>query len=74
MLSDKCNPIMAKAMGLIFSLLDIASAQQVPFYKLQCVHYTHHKNFVLLCVLFIFVDSARCKFAVVHYMTSLWLC
>ena len=29
--SDKRNSITAKAKGLIFSLFDIASAQQVPF-------------------------------------------
>ena len=29
MLSDKRNSIMAKAMGLIFSLFDVASARQV---------------------------------------------
>ena len=31
MASDKRNSIMTKAMGLIFSLFDVTSAQQVPF-------------------------------------------
>ena len=37
---DKCNLIMAKATGLIFSLFDIASAQEVPFgipQYVQCI-------------------------------------
>ena len=41
----------AKATGLIFSLLDITSAQTVPF----AVHTMHHGlTYVLLCVLFFF--------------------
>ena len=35
--SDKRNSIMAKAMGLIFSLFDVTSARQVPFGILQYV-------------------------------------
>ena len=38
--SDKFNFIMAKAMGLIFSLFYVASAQQVPFgipQYMQCI-------------------------------------
>ena len=38
--SDKHNSIMAKAMGLIFSLFDITSAREVPFgipQYIQCV-------------------------------------
>jgi len=29
--SDSCNSTMAKAMDFIFSLFDVASAQEVPF-------------------------------------------
>ena len=29
--SDKCNSITAKAMGLIFLLLDVALVREVPF-------------------------------------------
>jgi len=35
--SDQSNSITAKAMGLIFSLFDAASAQEVPFGILQYV-------------------------------------
>ena len=45
MLSDKRNWIMAKAMGLIFSVFDIASAREVPFGILQYVQ----------CILLVYV-------------------
>ena len=52
MSSDKCNLIMAKAMGLIFfSLFNIASARKVPFgipQFIQCI--LHGLTRVLLCV------------------------
>ena len=38
--SDKYNLVMAKAMGLIFLLFDVASARQVPFglpQYVQCI-------------------------------------
>ena len=38
--SDKCNSIMAKATGLIFSLFDVALAREVPFsipQYVQCI-------------------------------------
>ena len=61
--SDKCNLIMAKAMGLIFSLFDVVSAQEVPFGIPQYVQYIlHGLTSVLLCVPFIFVDSEKCRF------------
>ena len=60
--SDKLNSIMAKAMGLIFSLFDVALARQVlygiPQY-IQCI--LHGLISVLLCVTFIFADSKRCR-------------
>ena len=67
MLSDKRNSITAKAMGLIFSLFDIASARQVPFGVLQYIQYIlHGLTSVLLCVPlgvpFIFADSEKCRF------------
>ena len=63
MLPDKHNLIMAKAMGLIFSLLDITSAQEVPFgipQYVQCI--LHGLNSILLCAPFIFADSEKCQF------------
>ena len=48
--SDKRNSIMAKATGLIFSLFDVTSAQQVPFgvpQYVQCI--LHGLTSVLLC-------------------------
>jgi len=40
MLSVKHNSIMAKAMDLIFSLLDIASAQKVSWHTTVCAMYS----------------------------------
>ena len=65
--SDKHNSITAKATGLIFSLFDVALAQQVPFgilQNVQCI--IHGLTTVLLCVPFIFVtgkgvDLARAR-------------
>ena len=60
--SDKLNSITAKAMGLIFSLFDIASARQVLFgipQYIRCI--LHGLTSVLLCVPFIFADSKRCR-------------
>ena len=61
--SDKHNSIMAKAMGLIFSLFDVALAQEVPFgipQYVQCI--LHGLTSVLLCVPLIFADSEKCRF------------
>ena len=63
--SDKRNSITAKATGLIVSLFDIASAQQVPFgipQYAQCI--LHGLTSVLLCVPFIFADSKKCQFGI----------
>jgi len=54
--SDSRYSTMAKATGLIFSLFDITSAQEVPFAILlyiQCI--LHGLTKALLCVPFIFV-------------------
>ena len=62
MSSDKRNLIMAKAMGLIFSLFDVASGRDVPFgipQYVQCIF--HGFTSVLLCVPFIFADSEKCR-------------
>ena len=62
--SDKCNSIMAKAIGLIFSMFNVASAREVPFgipQYIQCI--LHGLTSVLLCVPFIFADSEKCRFA-----------
>ena len=64
--SDKCNSIMAKATGLIFSLFYIALAREVPFgipQYVQCI--LHGLIDVLLCVPFIFADSKKCDSSVV---------
>ena len=60
---DKCNLIMAKATGLIFSMFDVSLAQEVPFgipQYIQCI--LHRLTSVLLCVPFIFADSEKCRF------------
>ena len=70
--SGKRNSIMAKAMGLIFSLFNVALSQDVPFGTPQYVQCTHHGlTFVLLCVPFLFADSPRCQFAVAQCMAFL---
>ena len=61
--SDKRNLITDKAIGLIFSLFDVASAQEVPFDMpqfIQCI--LHGLTSVLLCVPFIFSGSKKCQF------------
>jgi len=35
--SDSCNSTMAKATGLIFSLFDVTSAQEMSFAYMQCI-------------------------------------
>ena len=50
-------------MSLIFSLFDVASAQDVPLgipQYTQCI--LHGLTSVLLCVPFIFVDIKMCQF------------
>ena len=61
--SNKRNLITDKAIGLIFSLFDIASAREVLFgipQYVQCI--LHGLTSVLLCVPFIFADSKKCQF------------
>ena len=61
--SYKCNSITAKATGLIFSLFDIALAQEVPFCLLQYVQcILHGLTSVLFCVPLIFADIEKCQF------------
>ena len=51
--SDKHNSIAAKDTGLIFSLFDVASAQQVSFDALQYMYVQsmlHGLTSVLLCI------------------------
>ena len=60
---DNRNLITAKAMGLIFSLFNVASAGHVPFgipQYVQCI--LHGLTTVLLCVPFIFTDGEKCRF------------
>jgi len=69
--SDSRNSTMAKATGLIFSLFDVASAQEVPFAILlyiQCI--LHGLNTALLCVPFILVHHEKCRFSGRHVMAS----
>ena len=50
-----------KATGLIFSLLNVTLAQEVPFGEpqyVQCIF--HGLTSVLLCVPFIFADNEKC--------------
>ena len=61
--SDKHNSITAKATGLIFSLIDVALAQEVPFgmpQYVQCILHGLTSVLVLLCVPFILADDERC--------------
>jgi len=58
--SNLCNLTMAKAIGLIFSLLNVTSAQEVPFaipLYIQCIF--HGLTRVLLCVPFIFAHCEK---------------
>jgi len=71
-LSDLHNLTMAKAMGLIFSLFDIASAQEMPFVMslyIQCI--LHGLTRVILCVPFIFAYHKKCWFCGWHEMASI---
>ena len=72
MSSSKHISIMAKDMGLIFSLFNVALSRDVPFgipQYIQCMH--HVLTFVLLYVPFLFADSPRCRFVVALCMASL---
>ena len=55
--SGKHNSIMAKTVGLIFSLFDIASSRDVLFGISQYIQCTHHGlTFILICVPFLLAD------------------
>ena len=63
--SGKRNLTMAKAMGLIFSVFDIALTREVPFgipQYTQCI--LHGLTIILLCVPFIFADNESVDLAV----------
>ena len=61
--SDKRNSLTAKAMALILSLFDVASARLVPFGILQYIQcILHGLTSVLLCVPFNFADREKCQF------------
>ena len=63
MLSNKRNSITAWATGLIFSLFNFTSAQEVSFGILQYIQFIiHGLTSILLCVPFTFADSERCQF------------
>ena len=66
--SAKHNSTMDKAIGLIFSLFDIALSRDVPFFQPQYTQCTYHgPTFVLLYVLVFFADNARCQFVIARY-------
>jgi len=70
--SDSRNSTMAKAMDLIFSLFDVASAREVPFAMLlymQCI--LHGLTMALFCVPFILAHHERCRFCGRHVMASM---
>jgi len=70
--SDSRTSTMAKATGLIFSLVDVASAREVPFaipLYIQCV--LHGLTTALLCVPFIFVHHEKCQLSGRHMMASI---
>jgi len=56
--SAKHNSTMQRATGLISSLLDVASSQDVPFCELQQLHSMHHGA--------IFAFSVSCFFPFYH--------
>jgi len=59
--SAKHNSIMERAMGLISSLLDIASSREMPFHQPQQLHSKHHgATFVPA----LFADNTRCRFGI----------
>jgi len=66
--SDKCNSITAKAIGLISSLFNVTSSQDVPF--ANCCSFNAHimvlpkLTFVLLCSWFLFPLLCRWRFVV----------
>jgi len=61
-------------MGLIFSLLDVASAREVPFAILLHIEYVlHGLSMALLCVPFIFVHHEKCRFSGRHVIASIKL-
>jgi len=67
--SDSRNSKMAKATGFIFSLLNVASAREVPFalpLYMQCI--LHELTMALLCAPFIFVHHKKCR---LHVMASI---
>jgi len=61
---------MAKAMDLIFSILNVASAREVPFtIPLYMQYILYGLTTALLCVPFIFVHHEKCQFCGRH----IWL-
>ena len=61
--SDKRNSIMAKAMGLMFSMFNVTCSREVPYgipQYVQCI--LHGLSNVLLCVPYTLADSKRCRF------------
>jgi len=65
--SDSHNLTMVKAAGLIFSLFNVASAQEAPFaipLYMQCI--LHGLTTAFLCVPFIFVHHEKCQLHVIR--------
>jgi len=51
-----------RAMGFIFSLVDVILSQHMPFSQPQYVH--HCLTFALLCASVLFADDERCRFSI----------
>ena len=65
--SDKHNSVTDKDTGILFSLLDITSAQQVPFGILQYIQCMHHGLKIFLNFVLIFFSlTVQGIVAVVH--------
>jgi len=68
--SDLHNPTMAKATGLIFSLLDVPSAQAVPFTIPLNMH-TMHSSWTYHSPPLCPIHHEKCRFYGRHVMTSI---
>jgi len=72
--SDQHNSTMAKNRDLIFSLLDVISAREVPFEAPLFIKCTlHGLTSTLLCVPIIFAHHEKCQFCGTHVMDSIFI-
>jgi len=68
--SDSGNSTMAKAMGLIFLLFDITSAQEVPF-SIYAAAYTMHSSWTYQDPPLCLIHHEKCRFCGRHGMASI---